>query len=141
MPEKGNGDTANSAGATNGAGSGKGKPGGKGKGVGGGQGDGHEGGGNSEGKFEWYQIMLKDRFTVRWDQPLSLEKNLVTTIMIHIDRSGRITSVKMTKSSGNSIMDDSAMTAARRVPQVDPVPKGLGDANGYEVNIDYKLSP
>ena len=88
--------------------------------------------------------MLRDRFYARWDQPLSLAQsggNLATTILIKIDRNGNIASVKVTKSSGNSMLDESAMTAARRVSQVDPLPKGLGDGNGYEVPIEFKLNP
>jgi len=91
-----------------------------------------------------YFIMLRDRFYARWDQPLSLAQsggNLATAILIKIDRNGNIANVKVTKSSGNSMLDESAMTAARRVSQVDPLPKGLGDANGYEVLIEFKLNP
>lgn len=88
--------------------------------------------------------MLHDRFYARWDQPLSLVQSgqeFTTLIKLKIDRSGRVTSVSLAKTSGNSTVDDSVLTAAQRVTQVDPLPKGLGAADGYEVNIEFKLSP
>jgi len=132
-------------GATNGnsdgTGSSKGKLGGQGKGTGGGKGDGHEGGGATETQFAWYHLMLKDRFYARWDQPLSQEgQQFATLITIKIDRSGHITDARMAKTSGNATMDASALAAAQKVTQVDPLPKGLGDSEGYEVTIEFKLN-
>ncbi|MDD5349599.1 MAG: energy transducer TonB, partial [Chthoniobacteraceae bacterium] len=90
----------------------------------------------------WYSNMLQDRFTSHWDQPLSLLQNdYATLITIKIDRNGRILNVSLAQSSGNPTMDESVMTAAKRVTQVEPLPKGLGDAGGYEVNIEFKLHP
>ena len=64
-----------------------------------------------------------------------------TLVKIKIDRAGRISSVSLAKSSGNATVDESVMTAAQRITQVDPLPKGLGDSEGYEVNIEFKLCP
>lgn len=136
--QAGNGD-----GATEYSGSAKGKPGGVGKGDGGGRGDGHEKG-TGEGQTGWYKEMLKDRFTARWDQPVSLVqdgKKFVTSFLIKIDRSGRIAGFRLTKSSGNATMDESAVTAVQLVKQVDPVPKELGDANGCEFPFDFVMNP
>jgi hypothetical protein len=36
-------------------------------------------------------------------------------------------------------MDDSVMTAARRVLQIDPPPAGLGGGGSYTVNINFEL--
>ena len=88
--------------------------------------------------------MLHDRFYARWDQPLSVlqgGQEFATLINIKIDRTGHITGVSLAKSSGNPTVDESVMAAAQRVSQVDPPPKGLGDGSGYEVNIEFKLSP
>ncbi|MCX6967924.1 MAG: energy transducer TonB [Verrucomicrobia bacterium] len=88
--------------------------------------------------------MLHDRFYARWDQPLSVVQSgqeFATLIKIKIDRSGHIAGVSLAKSSGNETVDESVLTAAQRVTQVDPLPKGLGDGDGYEVNIEFKLSP
>ncbi|HWL53775.1 MAG TPA: TonB family protein [Chthoniobacteraceae bacterium] len=88
--------------------------------------------------------MLHDRFHARWDQPISLlegGETFSTVVEIRIAPSGAISGVSMTRSSGNTAMDDSVMMAARRVTQVDRIPPGLGDASGYKVNIEFKLSP
>jgi outer membrane biosynthesis protein TonB len=47
--------------------------------------------------------------------------------------------VKVVRSSGNVIMDDSVMTAANRVLQIDPPPAGLGGTGAYTVNINFEL--
>jgi hypothetical protein len=36
-------------------------------------------------------------------------------------------------------MDQSVMTAAERVQEIDPLPAGLGNGEFYEVNIAFKL--
>ena len=138
------GTTANGTGAGGeGNGTANGKQGGSGGGVGGGKGAGHEGGGNKDSNFGWYHTMLKDKFTSRWDQPLSLVQsgqNYKTIITIKIARSGQIVEANVTESSGNATMDESVLTAAKRVLQVEPLPKGLGEADGYEVPIAFNLS-
>jgi len=121
-----------------------GKPGGSGGGIGGGQGAGREGVANIAAMFGWYHAMLHDKFYARWDQPLSLVQSgqkFTTLIKIKIDRSGRITDSSLARSSGNSIVDESVLTAVKRVTQVEPLPKGLGNAAGYEVNIEFTLHP
>ncbi len=88
--------------------------------------------------------MLHDRFYARWDEPTGLEREeAISTVLleIQISRDGRITSARLAKSSGNLVMDDSVMAAARRVLQVDPLPQGLGDRSGYKVNIEFQLHP
>jgi outer membrane biosynthesis protein TonB len=47
--------------------------------------------------------------------------------------------VKVLKSSGNVIMDDSVMAAAHRVLQIDPPPAALSGGGAYTVNINFEL--
>jgi len=104
----------------------------------------HGKGGINELQNGGYLAMLQGVVTAHWDQPLSLiqsGKSFSAVVLIKIDRSGRITKVSLSKSSGNSTMDESVMNAAQSVTQVDPVPNGFGDANGFEVNIEFKLIP
>ena len=112
-------------------------------GTGGGNrgGDGHAGGGNKETTFGWYHSMLRDRFTARWNQPTSIvrsDQKFVTRVKIKIEKDGRISNVELANSSGNVVMDESVMTAARCVTQVAPLPAGLGES--YEVKIDFELN-
>jgi hypothetical protein len=42
--------------------------------------------------------------------------------------------------SGNVVVDESVAAVAKKVTQVDPLPKGLGGAY-YEVNINFAVNP
>ena len=52
---------------------------------------------------------------------------------------GPIQSREIVHSSGDTMMDQSVMTAAERVQQIDPLPAGLGSGDSFEVNIAFKL--
>jgi hypothetical protein len=39
------------------------------------------------------------------------------------------------------VVDESVAAVAKRVTQVDPLPKGLGGGDFYEVNINFELNP
>jgi TonB family protein len=121
------------AGATSGAaGTGGGKRGGAGR----------AGGGDHAGEFGWYNSMIYDRFYSVWQQPTSIvqsDAKYVTTVTIRIEKDGRISNASLAKPSGNVVMDDSVMTAARRVTKIEPLPQGLG-SDFYEVNIAFELS-
>jgi TonB family protein len=85
--------------------------------------------------------MLDDRFTNRWQQPLSIVRStqdFVTTLKIRINKDGTIAAREIANSSGNPIMDESVLEAARKVVAVDPLPAGLG-GDSFEVNINFKL--
>jgi TonB family protein len=106
-------------------------------------GKGHAGGGATESDFGWYNAMLHDRFTNRWDQPTSIVTSttkLSALVKITIEKDGTISDVSLAQSSGNDVMDQSVMDAARKVTQVDPLPEGLGNGGAYEVKINFELS-
>ena len=87
--------------------------------------------------------MLHDRFYSRWDQPTSIvtsTSKFSAIVKIRIEKDGTISDVSLASSSGNDVMDQSVMEAARRVTQVDPLPQGLGDGGPYEVKINFELS-
>ncbi len=86
--------------------------------------------------------MIHDRFYSQWEQPTSVidsSKAFACTLQIHIEKDGKIGEVKIVKSSGNVLMDNSVIEAAHRVLQIDPLPAGLGSSNGYTVNINFEL--
>lgn len=58
---------------------------------------------------------------------------------IRIERDGRISSAEIVRGSGNPVMDESVLAAAKRVAQIDPVPGGLGGKEAYTVNINFEL--
>ena len=107
---------------------------------GGAAGQGGGGGGSSE--FGWYHSLIHDRFYSQWDQPTSIfdsSKSFVCTLQIRIEPNGKIAGVKVVRSSGNVIMDDSVMAAANRVLQIDPPPTALASGGAYTVNINFEL--
>lgn len=118
------------------------KGGGNGPGSGNGKGPAKSGNGSGQSEFGWYFSMIHDRFHNRWDQPTSIERNgadFMTTLKIRIAKDGTILSREIVHSSGDTTMDQSVMTAAERVQQIDPLPAGLGNGESFECNIAFKL--
>lgn len=76
-----------------------------------------------------------------WDQPTSIAgaANFVTGLRIKIESDGRISDVRVVHSSGNVIMDDSVMSAARRVLKVNAPPAQLLSGGSYQVTINFEL--
>jgi TonB family protein len=99
-------------------------------------------GGIGKGSPFWsYYMHVHDRMYEAWDQPgqsTALDKKLVTTILLRIARNGRIDGVRLERSSGNKLMDDSALSAAHNVPRLDPLPEGLG-GDFAEISVNFRL--
>ncbi|MBE2180551.1 MAG: energy transducer TonB [Chthoniobacterales bacterium] len=85
--------------------------------------------------------MIHDRFFGVWDQPTSIvdSAKFTATLRITIGSDGRITDFRLLRSSGNVVMDDSVLAAARRVLKVDAPPKSLISGGSYTVNINFEL--
>lgn len=86
--------------------------------------------------------MLHDRFHNRWEQPTSIVRagaDFVTTLKIRIAKDGTISHREIVNASGNPVMDDSVLTAANKVQQIDPLPSGLGDGEFLEIKVNFKL--
>jgi TonB family protein len=94
-------------------------------------------------EFSWYGKMLHDRFFSEWIQPTSsvaAGSKMSAVVRIRIEKDGRISKFTIVKPSGNVVVDESIAAVAKRVTQVDPLPRGLGDGGFYEVNINFALS-
>jgi len=103
--------------------------------------DGIAGGVGKGSQFASYYMHVHDRMYEAWDQPgqaKSLDKKLVTTLILHVARDGRIEGVRLARPSGNKLMDDSVMSAAHSVPRLDPLPDGLG-GDFAEISVDFQL--
>jgi TonB family protein len=95
-------------------------------------------------EFSWYGKMLHDRFFREWIQPttsVAVGAKMSALVRIRIERDGRISKFTIVKPSGNVVVDESVTALAQRVTQVDPLPKGLGGGDFYEVNINFELNP
>lgn len=65
--------------------------------------------------------------------------NFVTRLKLRIGKDGTILSREISTASGNTVMDESVMTAAEKVSQIDALPGGLGNGEYYDVSVDFKL--
>jgi len=95
-------------------------------------------------EFGWYGKMLHDRFYSEWIQPttsVAVGAKMSALVRIRIERDGRISKFTLTRPSGNVVVDESVAAVAKRVTQVDPLPKGLAGGAYYEVNINFELNP
>ena len=95
----------------------------------------------STGQFDWYYDQLREILYGAWLRPRSLSKHsgLVTVVVIRVFRDGTLGKRELRKSSGNPLMDQTAMDAVKSVSRVDPLPRGLGSA--YEdITVDFELT-
>jgi len=101
------------------------------------------GGATRASEFSWYGKMLHDRFYSSWIQPttsVAVGAKMSALVRIRIEKDGRVSNFTIVRPSGNVVVDESVAAVAKRVTQVDPLPKGLGGAY-YEVNINFELNP
>ncbi|MEY2489944.1 MAG: hypothetical protein QOC70_1886 [Verrucomicrobiota bacterium] len=95
-------------------------------------------------EFSWYGKMLHDRFYSEWIQPttsVGVGAKMSALVRIRIEKDGRISKFTLVRPSGNVVVDESVVAVAKKVTQVDPLPKGLGGGAFYEVNINFELNP
>ncbi|MGA1130031.1 MAG: energy transducer TonB family protein, partial [Chthoniobacterales bacterium] len=98
-------------------------------------------GASGTSNFGWYHEMIHDRFFGVWDQPTSIvgSAQFTTTLKITIASAGRISNFSILRSSGNVVMDESVLAAARRVGRIDAPPRDLVKGGSYTVNINFEL--
>lgn len=103
--------------------------------------DGIAGGIGKGSQFWSYYLQVHDRMYEAWEQPgqaVSYDKKLMATILLRVARDGRILDARLQNSSGNKLMDDSALSAARDVPRLDPLPEGLG-GDTADISVNFRL--
>ncbi|MGA2603230.1 MAG: TonB family protein [Verrucomicrobiia bacterium] len=103
--------------------------------------DGMAGGVGKGSPFWSYYLRVHDVMYEAWEQPGKagdFDKKLVTTVLLRVARDGRIDGVRLAHSSGNQLMDDSALAAAHSVPRLDPLPEGLG-GDFAEISVNFRL--
>ena len=90
----------------------------------------------------WYYALVRQTMYDAWNQPSSLagRSGLVAEVTIRVQRDGKITSREMTRSSGNSVMDDSVMKAVQAVTQLRPLPPQFPGAS-HEITVEFELTP
>jgi hypothetical protein len=111
---------------------------------GGGTGAGGTGGNGADpGAVDAYHTLIHDRFYSQWEQPTSIptehRHDFTSTLKITIQRDGTISNFSIAHPSGNPVMDQSVLEAARKVIKIAPIPEKMGSASGYTININFEL--
>ena len=101
------------------------------------------GNGADPGVMDAYHTLIHDRFYSQWEQPTSIptehRHDFSTVLKITIRRDGTIGDFSLAKPSGNPVMDESVLEAARKVLKIAPVPDKMGDSGGYTISINFEL--
>ena len=96
-----------------------------------------QGGDSHEG--ELYRTQLWSLIHSRWsvsEANLDSNKNLETVIVMRLSRDGTIRDVKIVKSSGNVMFDNSALMAIKKVGQFPPFPPEIAiESEEFEVSF------
>ena len=104
---------------------------------------GSAGGGSSASEFGWYGNMLHDRFYSAWIQPtttVASGSKISTLVNVRIEKDGRVSKFEIIKPSENVVVNESVAAIAKQVTQVDPPPAGIGNADHYDVKINFELN-
>jgi TonB family protein len=98
-------------------------------------------GGVGQGSPYWqYFLHVHDRMYEAWEKPNQLlDKNLRVTVLLRIASDGTVNDVTLKRSSGNKVMDETALTAARRVARLNPPPEALVKGAAAPVTVDFEL--
>jgi TonB family protein len=88
-----------------------------------------------------YYQMVHDVFYKAWKQPgdLSSAAGLWVEVTVRVNRDGTITSRRVTRASGNPLMDDSVRKATDLVDRLPPLPATFG---GYykDIVVEFELT-
>jgi len=140
--------TGSSSRAGSGPGVGAGIGSGSGSGIGPGAGGypiGGVPGGSPQGSSSWssklddYYNMIWAKIKEEWTLPENLPKgkiDLETTIVVIIDREGKVQKSWFEKRSGNALYDQMAMRAIKKAEPFPPIPKEFSD-NTFEIGIRF----
>lgn len=97
--------------------------------------------GHTDGRpddFAWYFNRIFQEMYAAWQPPFDPDEGLQTKILIRVEKSGVISKVSLAGSSGNKLLDGSALTAANEVKKLPPLPDGLGD-DFAEITVNFKV--
>lgn len=88
--------------------------------------------------FGWYFNHIFQEMYHVWHPPFGLPIGICTQVLIRVEKNGIISKVSLASSSGNQLMDESALAAANNVKKLQPLPEGLGPTYA-EITINFKI--
>jgi TonB family protein len=95
--------------------------------------------GGSGGQFSdlglYYAIVQQAMYSA-WQQPSSVAKGLTAEVALQVARNGAVVQHRLSRSSGNSMMDASVMRAVESVPRLKPLPPEIGGPQ-LDVTVEF----
>jgi protein TonB len=98
-------------------------------------------GGVGQGSANWkYFEHVHDVMYEAWgDTGAALDRKLVATVQLRVARDGTITEASLRIPSGNKVMDESVLAAARKVQRLDPPPDNLVRGDTASITVDFQV--
>jgi periplasmic protein TonB len=98
-----------------------------------------EGGSDFAGRYPWYTEAVKRAISQNWmqntiDPSVRAARNAKTTVTFTINRDGSVSNIRISQSSGNRSMDDSAQRALLSIDHFPPLPP---DYSGHYVDVIF----
>lgn len=85
-----------------------------------------------------YVNAFSRRVNSRWRNP-KVDKDYQVSVAITADKAGKLVEAKVVKSSGNKIVDEAGLTAAKLAEPYPPIPESLGDK--ITINYTFQAGP
>lgn len=90
-------------------------------------------------KFPYYLRSIENKISGQWAPPPALQEEIVgAVVQFSVNRRGRIESVEIEKSSGNSQFDQAALRAVYNANPLPPLPEGLTE-DPLKVHFSFTL--
>jgi TonB family protein len=90
-----------------------------------------------------YGDLIESRFRAIWDQPVTGEsngaRNLVGTISFRVGADGSVVSIRVSKSTGNRLVDDSLEAVCNRVKSLPAPPAAILSGGHFQSSIEMVL--
>ena len=91
--------------------------------------------------YNWYLGLVQAKISANWDKPsgmLMSDSTVSCVASFRIRRDGKVTDVGIARSSGNAILDDSALAAIRACDPMPPLPERFSGAY-IDIRINFNL--
>lgn len=103
-----------------------------------------QGGGDFGSRYPWYVDAVRNRVRQTWDQTtidpaVRAARRAHAVVTFRISSNGTISSIRMSQSSGNSSMDNSALRAMQSIDAFRPLPNDYMGSY-VDVTFDFDLS-
>lgn len=92
------------------------------------------------GNYPYYLKIIEDKISNRWQPPpMTVKMEMMTTVVFLIDKRGKVSGVILEKSSGNSFLDQSALSAVFRAGPFPPLSSNFSSKN-LKVYFTFNLT-